>query len=142
MSLDVSISFKKTKTIKMSRVACGSTIPVCNEDDMYEAEEWSANITHNMGEMASHVPINVGSRRGTLYDYVWRPEEQTPPLETTDELLPILNQGISYMVARRKDLLQYDPSNGWGDYDSFLMWLIQYKEACEDYPGCKIKVWR
>lgn len=142
MSLDVYINFEKPETIKMSRVACGSTVPICDEDDTYETDYWSANITHNMGNMASHVPINVESRKGTLYDYVWRPEEQTPPLETTDELLPILNQGIAYMIAHRNDLLQYNPSNGWGSYDGFLKWLIQYKEACENNPGCKIEVWR
>ena len=43
------------------------------------------------------------------------------------------------MVENRKKLLPFNPANGWGSYDGFVSWLIKYKEACEDNPGCKIK---
>ena len=42
-------------------------------------------------------------------------------------------------VENRKKLLPFNPANGWGSYDGFVSWLIKYKEACEDNPGCKIK---
>lgn len=32
--------------------------------------------------------------------------------------------------------------NGWGSYDSFLKFLIEYKEACEDHPGYIIEASR
>ena len=51
----------------------------------------------------------------------------------------ILAQGIAYMVENRKKLLPFNPANGWGSYDGFVPWLIKYKEACEDNPGCKIR---
>ena len=43
------------------------------------------------------------------------------------------------MVENRKKLLPFNPANGWGSYDGFVPWLIKYKDACEDNPGCKIK---
>jgi hypothetical protein len=43
------------------------------------------------------------------------------------------------MVENRKKLLPFNPANGWGSYDGFVPWLIKYKEACEDNPGCKIR---
>ena len=46
---------------------------------------------------------------------------------------------IAYMVKNRKKLLPFNPANGWGSYDGFVPWLIKYKEACEDNPGCKIR---
>ena len=42
-------------------------------------------------------------------------------------------------VENRKKLIPFNPANGWGSYDGFVSWLIKYKEACEDNPGCKIK---
>ena len=42
-------------------------------------------------------------------------------------------------VENRKKLLPFNPENGWGSYDGFVPWLIKYKEACEDNPGCKIR---
>lgn len=39
---------------------------------VYETDEvWHENITHNMTEMADHVPIG----ELTLYNYLWRPKE-------------------------------------------------------------------
>lgn len=46
------------------------------------------------------------------------------------------------MISKRKSLLRYEPENGWGSYDSFLKFLIEYKEACEDNPGCVIEASR
>lgn len=46
------------------------------------------------------------------------------------------------MIARRDTLLQYNPSNGWGNYRSFLKWLMDYWEACRENPGCEIQVSR
>jgi len=32
-----------------------------------------------------------------------------------------------------------DNSHVMDSYDGFIPWLIKYKEACEDNPGCKIR---
>lgn len=40
-----------------------------------------------------------------------------------------------YIKSKKKE-------NGWGSYDSFLKFLIEYKEACEDHPGYIIEASR
>lgn len=110
-----------------------------------ENNEWSANITHEMGEMAQHIPVyykftDNEEYENDLYHLVWRPEEVGFGCNNTDIVAQALQSGISYMVAHRDELLQYNPSNGWGDYDSFLIWLIKYWKACLDNPDCKIEV--
>lgn len=121
MSLDVTIKFKNKE----------------GKDDF-----WSANITHNMGNMASFIPVILDfNRRLTLYDYVWRPEKIKKKVDTT-VMVKALTVGIVLMIKNRKELLKYNPENGWGSYDSFLAWLIEYKNACEDHPGCDIEISR
>lgn len=72
----------------------------------------------------------------------WRGDQIDREMLNTDIVAEILKNGISYMIFNRKDLLQYNPENGWGDYDSFLSWLIKYKEMCEDNPDCEIEISR
>ena len=121
MSLDVTIPFKDKEG---------------NED------HWWSNITHNMTRMAHEIPIEYpeGNNK-TLYDFVWRPDEQDIPIDTS-VMKEVLIWGIVYMIQNRTKLLEYNPENGWGSYSSFLDWLISYKSACEDHPGCKIEVSR
>lgn len=121
MSLDVTIRFKNKE----------------GKDDF-----WSANITHNMGNMASFIPVIIEDFGfQTLYNYVWRPEEIKKKVDTT-VMVKALTVGIALMIKKRKELLKYNPENGWGSYDSFLAWLIEYKNACEDHPGCYIEISR
>lgn len=144
MSLDVYIKFKKKKAINYNKThsACGSTMAVHDDNEEEITCHWSANITHNMGKMASHIPVSSPMENNTtLYDYVWRPEVRKETVNTTI-MWRVLKEGIAYMINERLDLLQYNPSNGWGDYDSFLAWLINYKNMCEDNPGCEIEVSR
>lgn len=149
MSLDVTIKYKQPKKVKYNdtHTACGSTMALVDKDYEETVSEWSANITHNMAEMADHVSVWCQPRNSdgcvattTLYNVVWRPDECN--LDNTSVILGALADGIHQMVRHRKDLLQYNPKNGWGDYDSFLQWLIKYKNECEDNPDCEITVWR
>ena len=142
MSLDITIKYKKPKQVdyNATHAVCGSNVALCNAGEVFEETEWEAHITHNMAEMARHIPVSIGYRNkeynGTLYDYVWHPEKHGNI--TTTPMSRILASGIAYMVANRKELLLYNPANGWGTYDAFLLWLTKYKEAREDNPGCRI----
>lgn len=139
MSLDVYIKYKKKERVEYnySVSTCGSTAKVI-PGGYEETDEWWANITHNMGKMARAIPVLAEDGKvSTLYDYVWRPEEQEEKVDTT-VMYRVLVEGISYMIAHRKELLKLNPENGWGSYDAFLKWLISYKEACEDHPGCEV----
>lgn len=140
MSLDVYIKYKKKERVKYndSVSLCGSTIKVVPGDYEEEVDEWWANITHNMNKMALAIPVLTDTgKEVTLYDYVWRPEEQEEKVDTT-VMYRVLVEGIGYMVTHRKELLKLNPENGWGNYDTFLKWLVNYKEACEGHPGCEV----
>ena len=152
MSLDVYIKYKqpKKRTVKkgMDGVACGSTIAVYPEDIEVEETEWHSNITHNMAEMAMHIPVSYQvdgeTYENDLYYLVWRPEEVGigNVCNNTITVAGALQTGITYMISHREELLKYNPNNGWGDYDSFLEWLLSYWRACLENPECKIEVSR
>ena len=152
MSLDVYIKYKQPKKRTINRgldgVACGSTMAVYYEDTVVEETEWNANITHNMNKMAMKIPVSYQVEGETyennLYYLVWRPEEVGigNVCNNTDIVAEALQTGLAYMISHREELLQYNPDNGWGDYDSFLEWLINYWRACLNNPGCEIKVSR
>lgn len=152
MSLDVYIKYKKPKMVTyrkgINTAACGSTVAIYPNDTVKEKEYWSANVTHNMGEMARHIPVRYRVDgewyENDLYHLVWRPEEVgvSNVCNNTNTLADALQSGISYMVEHREELLQYNPDNGWGSYDSFLEWLINYWRACLENPNCEIEISR
>ena len=143
MSLDVCIKFKKPRQENyfLSHPYIYNGLTDYDKECYYEEVCWAANITHNLGKMASRVTIGTGGADTTLYMVCWRPEEifERP---TTDLILPALIQGIEYMIEHRKELLQYNSPNGWGTYEGFMKFLLNYKQACEDNPDCEIEVGR
>ena len=80
----------------------------------YETNEiFDGNITHNLCEMASHVIIPGGY---TLYDLLWKPSINT----ITQEYIDSVKKGLEYLNSHKEDLEQYNPSNGWGSYETLL----------------------
>lgn len=149
MSLDIHICFKEPKLVNYRHYtsACGSTIELLPHDDTEREEmQISMNITHNMGNMAKHVPITFELEEemysDTLYQYVWRGDEVSKYVCNTDVMSNVLISGIQYMIGNRNKLLQYNPENGWGNYDDFLDWLITYKRNCDENPNCTIEISR
>ena len=108
---------------------------------------WWGNVTHNMNMMADHVPIKYSDEEGmvsfmgSLYDVVWNLKEIGDGyfVDTTN-MGKALSLGICYMIEHRLELLQYNPRNGFGDFNAFLIFLIDYKNNCEDNPGCRIEI--
>ena len=94
-------------------------------------EVFSANITHNLGEMASEAGI---------YKCLWRPGEIGAKLasDITDEL----TRGFTDMCMRPTHFKTFDASNGWGTYKNFLPWVADYLEACKNYPDATIEISR
>ena len=113
MSLDVSLYFDECEH-------CGQS-----------SEVFSANITHNLANMADAAGI---------YGAVWRPDENG--YETAGELIEPLTRGIAAMKADPKSFKKLNSSNGWGLYESFLPWLEKYLDACVKYPKAQISVSR
>lgn len=152
MSLDVYIIYKnpKKRIVKagIDGVACGSTVAVHDHDAEVVEDSWNGNVTHNMVEMAQHIPVSYtidgDTYDSTLYMILWRPEEigVGNVCNNTDVVVHALHSGIDYMLQNREELEKYNPDNGWGNFHSFLRWLIEYWHACDENPGCKIEVSR
>ena len=146
MSLDVYINYKGKKQANyfLDHPYIYDDLTEGDKNAFNEEEYWSANITHNLGGMAKHIPVRLeGGIETNLYYICWRPEEITPLINIdTNTILEGLIQGIAYMLTHRKELLEYESPNGWGTYNGFMKFLLNYKQACEDNPNCKIEVSR
>lgn len=132
MSLDITIYYKEPRQANYFLDHPYSYDYLTEGDKAYYSLEscWDANITHNLGEMADHIPIDLKGIKTTLYYVCWRPEEIG--VKTVGDILPLLVQGIHYMIDHRLELKQYDSPNGWGTYNGFMKFLLNYKQACED----------
>lgn len=107
------------------------------------------NITHNLGKMAGHVPIEwVDSKTGqyfdsNLYEVLWRPEEIfTDTVISLEMLTKPLEIGLQYLLSHEKQLSKYNPENGWGHYENFVYCLPQYIRACYKWPNAILEISR
>ncbi len=94
-------------------------------------EVFHANITHNLGKMAE---------AAGLYTALWRPEELG--ITKAYQLSTRLSSGLVTLTSDREKYEQYNPANGWGDYDTLLLFVIKYITACTEYPNATVKVSR
>lgn len=92
---------------------------------------FEANITHNLGKMASEAGI---------YQALWRPEEIGA--RQAKDIINILRDGIRRMEDNPKHFKTFDAKNHWGMYDDFLPWLRRYLAACIEHPEAMIRVSR
>ena len=104
-----------------------------------------ANITHNLGKMASEAGI---------YEALWRPhrlklnyvecnyeaeckfENENP--STAKDIIPILEKGLADLKARPQHFERFNASNGWGLYEHFVPFVEEYLKACKEYPEAEI----
>lgn len=98
-----------------------------NEGD----EVFSANITHNLGKMATAAGI---------YDHLWRPDEHG--ITKAGELIAPLSDGLIRLRADPARFEALNPENGWGSYANFVPWVERYLSACEQYPDATVSVSR
>jgi len=120
MSLDVYLSRKKWISYD-----AGKTL---TED---EEQVYWANITHNLGEMASEAGI---------YESLWRPEEIGKT--KASEIIELLEKGLSDLKARPEHFETFNSPNGWGMYKHFVPFVEDYLKACKEYPDAIIEVSR
>ena len=95
------------------------------------SEVYSGNITHNLTEMAANAEI---------YKPLWRPEEIN--IKTARDLIEPLKNGLAKLHKTPEHFKQFNPPNGWGDYETFIRFVQEYLRACEDFPEAKVEVWR
>jgi hypothetical protein len=101
------------------------TIPV-TEDSVF-----GLNITHNLVRMADEVGI---------YQCLWRPEEIG--ITRASELVDHLRNGLALLKSDPERFREFNPANGWGNYETLVVFVETYLAACEAYPDAKVSVWR
>lgn len=98
---------------------------------MAPTEVYSANITHNLGQMAEAAGI---------YQALWRPEEIQA--KKAAEIIPLLHAGLAKLLADPAKYEAFNSPNGWGMYENFVPWVRRYLKACEENPEATIRVSR
>ena len=115
MSLNISLIDKKTTDFS------GRVVRIGNEVNTH------LNVTHNLTQMADEAG---------LYKPVWRPGEAG--INKASQLAPILINGLGVLVGNPDHFKQYNPKNGYGSYDSFLVFLGELLLACLAYPEARL----
>ena len=96
------------------------------------------NITHNLSKMASEVKLSNGL---SLYDVLWRPDEQHDLVYAKD-IAELLDEGWNILVSEPDRFKQFNPHNGWGNYDGLCKFVYEYRTACWNEPDATIEVCR
>ena len=99
---------------------------------------YSGNITHNLGAMAGAVVLSNGM---TLYDVLWRPDEQQG-LKFARDIVNLLDEGWNILSSDPEKYEQFNPENGWGSYDGLEKFVYNYRNACWDNPDAELRVSR
>ena len=94
-------------------------------------EVYSANITHN---------LNVMAEEAGIYKYLWRPEELG--ITKAIGLIAPLNQGLSLLKSGPERFKEFNPENGWGNYENLIEFVEDYIVACMDNPDATIRISR
>lgn len=99
---------------------------------------YSGNITHNLGKMANQVKLSNGM---TLYDVLWRPDEQEG-LKYAKDISELLDEGWNILMSDPDYFMTFDPENGWGCYEGLCNFVYQYRNACWNFPDAELSVSR
>jgi hypothetical protein len=112
-------------------------------DKIYElgSDNCSFNITHNLGEMASHC---------NLYEPLWRPYRlfnisEDDEYDTTilaKDIVEYVEKGYKLLVDNKEDLLQYESSNGYGKYNDLVKFTRRYIDCLKKFPNSRISISR
>ena len=97
-------------------------------NDTEGSELYSRNITHNLGKMADAAGI---------YQILWQPDE-LPWIKTAKDIIPTFEKGLAELVLNKTKYSAYNSPNGWGMYEHFVTFCIDYLQACRDHPEASI----
>ena len=106
-------------------------VAVKAEDDNPNAEVYTANITHNLNNMADEAGI---------YQHLWRPDEID--IKKAKDLIEPLKDGLALLQSDPERFKAFNPSNGWGDYEGLVSFVGGYLTACYWFPEADVSTWR
>jgi hypothetical protein len=92
-------------------------------------EVFSANITHNLAEMAKEAGV---------YWPVWHAKAGTRAWE----LIQPLEGAIARIGRDQERFAKYNATNGWGKVEDLVFFLTNYLEACKKWPHAEVGVSR
>ena len=92
---------------------------------------YTANITHNLGDMAD---------KAGIYKALWRPEEIG--CKYAKDIIEIVEKGLEDLKSRPEYFEQFNSPNGWGMYRNFVPFVSDYLDALKEYPDAEIHVSR
>lgn len=98
---------------------------------LVKTEVYEANITHNLGKMASEAGI---------YKALWRPEEAG--ITTAEQLIGPLTDGLALLKSDPARFEEFNAENGWGLYKHFVPFVENYLEAAKKNPDAEIWISR
>lgn len=98
------------------------------EDEYDEAKLASHNVTHNLTKMAEAIG---------LYTVLWYPEEMG--ITSASQMIAPLEKGIKELEANPEKYKEFNPSNGWGDYDVFVKFCKSVLDTCIKNPDAVIE---
>ena len=119
------------------------SLDVTLHDPTYTPHElYDANITHNLGEMAT---------KAGIYEALWRPYRLVTGYTQTDDydaemdfensviiiaedITELIETGLNDLKARPEYFKKFNSSNGWGTYKHFVPFVEKYLEALKEYP--------
>jgi hypothetical protein len=125
MSLDISL-YGPSNSVETICPCCGNQVFKTKREELF-----SANITHNLNNMASAAGI---------YEYIWRPSEVG--VEKAQNLIEPLTRGLETLRNEEDIMKAYNPTNGWGSYETLVNLVENYLEACKQYPDATVEVCR
>lgn len=94
-------------------------------------EVYSANITHNLNQMAEAAGI---------YYALWRPE--VIGITRAEHLIDLLRMGLAFLNRDPDRFQPLNPANGWGTYEGLVSFVAEYLAACEAYPDAEVSASR
>jgi hypothetical protein len=116
-----------------------------------EEELYSANITHNLGEMAD---------KAGIYEALWRPHRLREVYDISEDdhfaereyedsvtilakdIIPYLEKGLEKLISKPDYYEKFNSPNGWGMYEHFVPFVQDYLTACKHFPESIVNVSR
>jgi len=95
------------------------------------------NITHNLSEMATKVILKNNM---TLREVLWHPEEHD--ILFAEDISEMLDEAFNILLSNPYYYREFNPQNGWGNYDNLVDFVYRYRNACWDNPEAEIMVSR
>jgi len=89
------------------------------------------NYTSNVSQMWSHAFQQSGAESELLSDLDGK---------LGKEAAPELAKALGHMAQHPEQYEPMEPSNGWGDYEGALVFMVRFLQQCRYHPDFKVQM--